>query len=258
MINQLHLLASLTIVGVSTAALAGTATIASEHDAMIFATESGSDTGNASGKGPGMFAGADGQQNIKRGLVEFDLSAYSADTLDNVTVSFVLGQVAGSGMGGGYSYTPTISLYTVTTAWNEGNSGATACGGGLCSSMSGTGQGWSYTTCSCGDTSWTYTDYSSSSWTNLGGDYNATADAQNTINTFTLGETNSWYGDSGTNTALYDIVADWMAGTANNYGFEIRSSLEADATSFLGWWTRDGATANMNSALNPTITIVYH
>lgn len=258
--TKLHfVLASLVVGGASTAALATTFNAEATHDCMIFATSGGSDTGNASGKGPGMFAGADGNGDIKRGLVEFDLSSIpSTSTLTEVDLNLTLGMVAGTGHGTGFPYTPTISLFTVTTSWNEGNTGATACGGGLCSSMSGTGQGWSYSTCNCNDTSWNYTDYNTTSWTSAGGDYTATADAALTISTFTIGETNTWTGTSMTNSNMLTAVQHWVSGTSANYGFEIKSNLEGSLTSFLGWWTRDGAIANSEQNVwTPELTVKY-
>lgn len=247
------------LAGTSTVALATEYDAQATHDCMIFEKSTGGDTGSASGKGPGMFAGADGGGEIKRSLVEFDLSSITGSpTLTEVDLLLVLGQVAGSGMGGGFPYTPTISLYTLTTAWNEGNTGATACGGGLCSSMSGTGHGWPYVPCNCGDTSWDYTDYSSTQWTTDGGDITATADARLTISTFTIGETNAWTGTSTSNANMLAAVQHWVNGTSPNDGFQIRSNLEGDLTSFLGWWTRDGAIANSKQGVwTPELKVKY-
>src|SRR5215468_12783089 len=74
-------------------------TVATTQDAMIFGTSGGADTGNASGKGPAMFAGADGGSNRKRSLVTFDLGTYipGGVTIDVVRMDLILGQVAGSG-----------------------------------------------------------------------------------------------------------------------------------------------------------------
>lgn len=151
------------------------------HDAMIFDDGSGGGSANASGKGPGFFAGADGGTRIKRSLIKFDLTAIStAATVTSVELTLIIGQIAGSGgMGCGMMCGPpnrTFSLYQVdyTNAWIEGDTGLTACPQMVgmmsipfqipCANMSGTGQGWPYAGClgagsgaSCGsDVTWEY------------------------------------------------------------------------------------------------------
>ncbi|HWU88439.1 MAG TPA: hypothetical protein VN253_14230 [Kofleriaceae bacterium] len=239
--------------GFVTTASAGSATVYATQDAMIFATSGGADTGNASGKGPGMFAGADGQSNKKRTLITFDLASASIPSnaiIDSVTMTLVVGQVAGYGGSGcpsGCTYTSrTIRVYHLTTAWNEGSSGSPTS-----SSMSGTGQGW---TIGSGDTSWTYTNYSGSQWTTLGGDFNATEIASSTFGpTFPLGMTCTW-----SSAGMVTDVQNWLSTPSSYKGWLIKSDLETSGTSFLGWWTKDGATANNNNALRPKLDITWH
>jgi hypothetical protein len=185
----------ISIVAVSaTTAWATTVHLSPTDDAMIFDDGSGSDSLNASGKGPGMFAGADGNTRKKRALVKFDTSGITAMTsLTSVELDLVIGQIAGSGgMGCGMSCNPpsrTFSFYQVdyTTTWIEGNTGLTACGTVghpntiRCAAMSGTGQGWPYyvangcagsgSGASCGnDVSWQYINADTpSSWHHASG-----------------------------------------------------------------------------------------
>jgi hypothetical protein len=236
-------------------------------DAMIFATSSGVDTGSANGRGPGMFAGADGQRNIKRSLIKFDLSSVSQHaTL--VELDLVIGQIAGSGgmgPGCGTSCTPpsrTFSLYAVTSSWNEGQTGATACGGGLCASIGGTGQGWPYTPCNCDDVTWRYTDFKSvgaMQWTNAPSnqDYGS-ALLSVTFNNFLNNATEAFVGSASSGSDFLAAVNNWIDHPSQNNGLEIRApSLEGTATSFIGWWTKDGATANSNSALSPVLDLTF-
>ena len=220
------------------------------HDAMIFATSAGADTGNASGKGPAMFAGADGGSGKKRSLVTFDLGTYipSGVTIDSVEMRLVIGQIAGSGMGGDGSNYPdrTIHVYHLTTAWSEGSSGSPTS-----TTIGGTGQGY---TISTGDTSWHYTSFSGSHWTADGGDYTAMEIGNNTFHSpFSLGQVCSW-----TSAGLKADVVSWQSNPSGYLGWLIVSDLETSATSFLGWWTIDGANANMNSGLQPILRVVYH
>jgi hypothetical protein len=238
-------------------------------DAMIFATSAGVDTGNANGRGPGMFAGADGKGDIKRSMIKFDLSSVHTHATV-VELDLVIGQIAGSGGQGpgcGTSCTPpsrTFSIYVVSSSktWHEGQTGATACGGGLCSSIGGTGQGWSYTTCNCDDVTWKYNDYKSSGasqWANSPSnqDYGS-AVISVTFNNFLNNAIEAFVGSAGSNVSFLNAVNNWIDNPSQNNGFEIRApSLEGTATSFIGWWTKDGATANSNSALSPVLYLTF-
>ena len=239
--------------GLATAASAGSATVYATQDAMIFATSGGSDTGNASGMGPGMFAGADGQGNKKRTVLTFDLASAGIPgnaTIDSVTMTLIVGQTAGYGGAGcnsNCSYpSRTIRVYHLNTAWNEGTSGSPTS-----TSIGGTGQGYSIVS---GDTSWRYTNYSGSQWTSLGGDYNATEIASSTFGpTFPLGMTCTW-----SSAGMVTDVQNWLANSSTYKGWLIKSDLETSSTSFLGWWTKDGAAANSNPALRPKLEIAWH
>jgi hypothetical protein len=239
--------------GLATAASAGSATVYATQDAMIFATSGGSDTGNSSGKGPGMFAGADAGSEKKRALVTFNLASAGIPggaTIDSVVMTLVLGQVAGYGGAGcssSCSYTSrTIRLYHLNTTWNEGNSGSPTS-----TTIGGTGHGW---TTASGDTSWTYTNYSGSSWTSAGGDYNATEIASSTFGpTFPLGATHTW-----SSAGMVTDVQNWLSSSSSYKGWILKSDIEGSSTSFLGWWTKDGAAANSNTALAPKLDITWH
>ena len=298
--KTLRTAAGLLVIAVGSSALAS-GSYTSPHptdDAMIFATSSGVDTTNASGKGPGMFAGADGSSNIKRSLVRFDLAGHIGGTPLTAQLDLVIGQIAGSGgmFGCGTMCTPptrTFEIYEVdyTTAWAEGQTGATACPPSgtpkfqqRCAAMSGTGQGWAYeTTCSglgvdpsCShDVGFQYIDYTNSTvWQNYAGSKNQdfgtgsfgspsygnhTAAGSWTFSSFTIGNTMSFYGDGTTNTGFLNMVKDWVATTAHNNGMMIREpALESTAVSFIGWYTQDGATMNgNNAALNPKLTVTW-
>jgi hypothetical protein len=218
-------------------------------DAMIFGTSAGSDTGNASGKGPAMFAGADGQSNRKRSLITFDLSSASIPsnaTITSVTMSLVIAQIAGSGGGGsGGSYpNRTLRVYHVNQDWGEGSSGSPTS-----MSVGGSGQGYTRVT---GDSSWSYAFYSGTTWTS-GGDFNSTELAAVTFSEpFTLGQVLSW-----STASMATEVQNWLSTPSGYHGWLIKSDLETSATSFLGFWTKDGAAANSNSALAPVLTIHY-
>lgn len=227
-------------------------------DAMIFGTSANADTGNASGKGPGMFAGADGSLNRKRSLIQFDVAAANIPayaTINSVTMTLYLGQVAGSGgpNGGGNYPTRTISMYDLLQSWTEGNTGSPT------STNIGTnGQGFARTT---GDVTWDYSSYNSADttagkWTGglHGGNFSSTASATSSFTDFaTLNTAFNWTG-----AGLVADVQAWVSGTATNFGWLLKSdNLEDSSASFLGFWTKDGAAANSNANIAPSLLISY-
>jgi hypothetical protein len=234
---------------IGTAAADTTVTVSATKDAMIFGTSANADTGNASGKGPGLFAGADGSSNKKRSTIVFDIASAgipSNATIVSVTMTMYLAQVAGSGGGGSTGSYPNrvLKLHKVQQSWGEGTSGSPT-------SPSVAGSGGGYTRVS-GDSSWSYAIYSGTSWT-AGGNFNATASASSTFSTpFVLNQAYTW-----SSAGLVTDVGSWVRGATTNYGWLVRSDLETSPTSFLGYWSRDGAAANSNPAIAPKLTIVY-
>jgi hypothetical protein len=233
---------------ISTAAADTTVTVSATKDAMIFGTSANADTNNASGKGPALFSGADGQSNKKRSTIVFDIASAGIPanaTIVSVTMTMYLAQVAGSGGGSTGSYpNRTLKLHRVQQTWGEGTSGSPTS-----PTVSGTGQG--YTRVS-GDSSWSYAIYSGTAWT-AGGNFNATASATSTFSTpFVLNAAYTW-----SSAGMVTDVGAWVSGSSTNYGWLVKSDLETSPTSFLGYWSRDGAAANSNPAIAPKLTIVY-
>lgn len=258
-------------------------------DEMIFGTSGLADTGNASGVGPGLFAGADGSLNIKRSLLLFDPSQLGSVTPTTVLLDLYIGQIAGTGGGGGMgggcgmdcTYpTRDFAIYPSTTAWQEGHVGDTACSGSPCGSMGGTGQGWSYTTCSpfssspcLNDATWKYFDWTGTAnvdkWSNAAsGDqdygYGSQGTAMATVEVdapFSVGDIVEFTGDSMTNPDFLDQVHTWLTTPADNLGLELRSTnLEGSQASFLGFWSKDGAAwanGHMGNGMAPVLSIAY-
>jgi hypothetical protein len=232
------------------------------QDAMIFATSAGMDTGNASGKGPAIFAGADGSSNRKRGPLRFDIASSNipADAVvSDVTMTLYLAQVAGSGggSGGGGSHpTRIFSLHELRQDWGEGNSGSPTSPG-----VGGTGQGYPRQS---GDSTWDYAFYNAADTTagkwnfggadSSGGDFDPAASATSTFTNFsTLNAPFTW-----TSPGMAADVQGWIGGTSPNFGWLLRSdNLESSPTSFLGFWSKDGAAANNNPAIAPALSITY-
>ncbi len=250
--SRLGISLSLLLLGASSAAADVTVTVSATKDAMIFGTSTGSDTGNASGKGPALFAGADGQSHMKRSLITFDLAAAeipSDATITGVTMTLFLAQVAGSGPSGdstGGSYpSRTLRLFRLQGDWGEGPSGSPTS-----PSVGGTGQGYVRQD---GDSSWDYAFYSPTPWQHPGGDVDADDVANVAFEApYVQSQAFAW-----SSSGMLSDVRNWQNGQMTNYGWELRSDLEVMPTSFLGFWSKDGAEANGNPALAPQLTITF-
>lgn len=240
---------------------AATVTVPALKDSVIFGTSAGADTGNASGKGPALFVGADGSGNRKRSLIEFDIASAGipADaTINSVTLTLYLAQVGGAGGGGGGGGTypsRTIRLFDLLQDWGEGNSGSPTSPG-----VGGAGQGYPRV---AGDSTWDYAFYdpanpAAGTWnangTHLhGGNFAAVQSASSTFTSFaTLNAPFTW-----SSAGMAADVKNWVSGTTPNDGWLIQSDLEGSPTSFLAFWSKDGAAANNNPAIAPSLTIDY-
>lgn len=247
------------VVALGGVAAADTITLSAVKDATIYGTAGGTDTGNASGQGPILSAGADGSLNVKRGLIQFNVSGATVlanATITNVTLTLYLAQVAGSGgpNGGGTLSTRTLRLFDLQQNWTEGTSGSPTG-----SDATKNGMGFARST---GDTTWDYASFNSAdptagTWktgnTNLhGGNFSAMESAVATFTSFTLNSAFNW-----SMPGMVTDVQSWVNGTAVNNGWLIKSDLEATATSFLAFWTKEGAAANANPAIAPQLTITY-
>jgi hypothetical protein len=209
-------------------------------------------TTNQSLADPGLFVGTDGQKNPKRGLIEFNIgqvvsgqSIPAGATITGVTLQMTVGQVAGSGGGGGSGSgsAETISLYDESAAWGQPTNVAGA------TSFSGTGHGGSPAT---GDATWNYAFYNATAWTVAGGNWTssltdlADASVTGTLTSFT------W-----SSAAMIADVQKWLADPTTNFGWIIKNADETDATDFRAFWSAQGAAANNNPAIAPSLTVTF-
>ncbi|MFQ5628789.1 MAG: hypothetical protein ACE5I1_08515 [bacterium] len=124
----------------------------------------------SNGAGAGMFAGADGQNRIKRALVYFAIadSIPANATVDSVRLTMSMSQTSGVG-------TAAISLHRVLADWGEGTSDATGIGGG------GGGGGAPAMT---GDAKWVHRFFNTNTWNTQGGDFSQTISASAQVGGF--------------------------------------------------------------------------
>jgi len=209
------------------AARAQTLTVVASQDNTIFQVSYASAQQISNGAGPGIFVGLTNQGNVRRGLIEFNLSAIPAGSVvTNVQVTLNL-QKAGAG-----EATSTIDLNRVTTAWGEG------------ASNSPQGHG---ANSAAGDASWYYSKYSTVQWTTPGGDFVSTPSASTVVGS-NSGQNYTW----GSTSALVSDVQGWINKPSTNDGWIVIGD-ESTAQS-----AREFASIAIgNSSLEPSLTITY-
>ena len=203
-------------------------TLTSNKDNTLF--ESGTGT-LSNGAGPRFIAGRTGVNSnglIRRGLLQFDLSSIPANaTITNVKLTMEMVKTpAGSGA-------RTISLHTVTKDWGEGTSNDGSGGG--------SGNGASATT---NDATWLHNFYNTSTWTNTGGDYAATASGSASVDG--LGSYD-W-----TSAGMITDVQNWLNGTTSNFGWAVIGD-ESVLKTTKHFASKEDATA----ANRPTLEVTY-
>ena len=187
-------LIAISLLGMASAA-ADTANFVASKDNSI----SENDQANSFAVSPGIFAGVTGgstSNTIRRGLLAFDLSSIPAgSTINNVILTLKLTQ---SGTGG--TSTNSVDLHVINTDWGEGTSGSG-------SNNSGGGNGTPATT---NDATWISAMHPSTAWGNVGGDFNPTSSATQTI---TAAIDYNW-----SSATMIADVKDWVD-NGNNYGW---------------------------------------
>jgi autotransporter-associated beta strand protein len=196
---------------------------------------------------PGIFVGTDGDDNPKRGLIEFNIAAAvpTGATITGVQLQLTVGQVAGSGGGGpgGTDGPETISLYDESQAWGQPTNFAGA------TSFGGTGHGAAPDP---GDATWNYAFYDTIPWTIAGGDWTsslpdlADASVTGTLASFT------W-----SSAAMVTDVQNWLNNPNANFGWIIKNADETDPRTFRAFWSAQGAAANDDPALAPQLSVTY-
>jgi hypothetical protein len=215
---------------------AATVTIGALKDASIFENN----VNNSNGAGPGMFAGTNGMDSPRRGLIEFDIAGNipSGATITDVQLILHLGQVAGT------DSTPrTIGLFSLMADWGEGTTGA-----GM--AIGGTGQGFP---ANPGDATWNARLFPGTLWATPGGDHAASASATSVV-TSVINNAYTW----GSTPGLITDVQTWLNTPATNFGWELINLDETTAQDFRAFFTREATDATLRPELvvsyNPAVT----
>ena len=180
---------------------------------------SGGDFSNAKGD---LFAGVTPNSDVRRALMQFDISGIVpvGATINSVSLAMVQTKI---GPAGGASF----ELHKLTNDWGEGTS-------------IGSGGGALATT---GDATWNYSFYNTTSWTATGGDFNPTPSAALFLSR------NGSYTFSST-AALVSDVQTWLNSPATNFGWILLDPVQGP-TSARQFGSRESATNT------PVLTIDY-
>jgi glucose/arabinose dehydrogenase len=144
--------------------------------------------------------GPDGDELLRRALVQFDLSAIPPNALINsVSVSFVINQVPQ-----GSPSADSASLQRVTSAWGEAGSNP----------FGAEGQG---APAQEGDATWLHTIYSGTTWDSPGGDYASLMSA-----TAAFGTSNPETLTFASTPELIEDVRSWIVNPDTNHGWILR------------------------------------
>jgi hypothetical protein len=194
------LLAAAWLASVSSAG-AEVMTFSAMKDATLFESAAGT---LAAGAEDGVFVGRTGQPvgtALRRGLVEFDLSAIpDGATINSASLRLFTTMDTSQGPA-----TTTVTLHRTLGDWGEGNSNPGGVGG-----QGGTAQ--------TGDATWRYQFFATDPWSNLGGDFSAQASA-----TVSVGSSGSFVTWESTAALVADVQA-WADNEATNFGWLLRGS----------------------------------
>ena len=148
----------------------------------------------SNGVGDHFFAGtvgAAGGNELRRGLVRFDLSSIPSNaTINSVSVQLTVSRTVSGDV--------PVNLHTVLADWGEGASDAP-------------GQEGQGTTAFPGDATWVHSSFPSPEWENVGGDFNPNSSA-----TIPVGPNGlyTWTSDQ-----LAADVLGWLADPSTNFGW---------------------------------------
>lgn len=200
-----------------------TAVRAPSADATIFEENAAS----SDAKSPGLFAGRNNVDHLRRAFLRFDLSGIPA----GVTVSSVQVRLSLTRSNSGSVFG---SLYRVSGAWGEGTSDAGIPGG-------------SGAPATAGDPTWTMRVYPETPWASLGGDTAALPSA-----TTLLGSSLVDYLWT-TTPSLVSDVQGWIDLPATNFGWQLRM----DESQIAPTAKRFGSREQSDGSLWPILIVTY-
>ena len=198
-----------------------TVTAAAEKDNTLYEDVTG---GVSNGAGSHFFAGADGDGDVKRGVIAFDLSSIPIGSqIVNATLKLNMSRtIAGD---------QPVTVHQLMVDWGEGTSDAP-------------GQEGGGTTATIGDATWLHTFYDTEMWTSAGGDFDPMSSAVQTVGGLGMYEWSS--------TGLVADVQDWVDDPVGNFGWLLMGN-EDSLTTTKRFDTKD----NANPDVHPQLLIEF-
>lgn len=188
-------------------------TLTASRDGSLYSDPSGA---VANGSGPILVVGRAGGTStapVRRALLRFDVAAAApAGSIIN-SAQLVLAFTSGN------AGARTVELHRVDQDWGEGASSTTS------------GQG---APAAAGDATWLHTFFPSATWTSAGGDFDAAASTQLTVDAF---GTYSW--PSTARTVL--DVQGWLDQPASNFGWLLKLDIETVSNTTKVFGSREAA-----------------
>ncbi|HKL16023.1 MAG TPA: DNRLRE domain-containing protein [Balneolaceae bacterium] len=188
------------------------------------------DAALSNGAGQHFFAGMNGTSEIRRGILQFDLSGIpQGSQIESVQLHLYLNRSASSA-------TIDIELYEVLKSWGEGTSDGTEGG-------RGEGRGGDATD---GDATWEHTFYPDDMWDNAGGDF---ADA--VISSAAVDDASGTYVWEST-PEFVALAQKWLDSPTENHGLIIRGNEVTSGTA-----KRFSSRQNENESERPVLVVEY-
>ncbi len=221
--TRIHCLALLGFASFGPALHADTITLTSVKDNTLYA-ESGAES---NGKGSSFFCGKNGNGQLRRALVQFDVAANipSGSTITGAQVVLYMDRTNAGAV--------SIGLRRVLQAWGEANSLAGSGGGGGGAALPN-------------DATWTSAFYTTTLWTTVGGTFAAAASATQTVNQIS---SYAW----GSTSALVGDVQSFLDAPATNFGWILVAGDEVSAPTAKRFASKE----NSNATLRPRLVVTY-
>ncbi|MFN7022097.1 MAG: DNRLRE domain-containing protein, partial [Phycisphaerales bacterium] len=193
-------------------------------DASIF-----SETGDtANGAGEVVHCGRTSAGNIRRALMQFDLTSIPAgSTVTAVTLTIYIEATSGG------RPTETIQLRRITQSWSEGTSGA------------GSTTGGNGDAATAGDVTWTHRVFSTQTWSTAGGSFSGTTSGSASVSSAAGPRTFSAAG-------MVTDVQNWLNTPSTNFGWMLVGDESVNQSA-----RRISSRQNSVSGRRPKLTVTY-